>query len=310
MENYRVWTNGPEILDENLYLQYGTNAYLDDWFMGSRLSKYTAELVYQKAFPIKNFLYEGADLTYTHRGTAGYIQDGEWNMHSENIKSSGVGTMRLKYMAEVNQILFKRENRKERKAINLGIRMQGSAAVYGTGDTQFLGKIGPNLHVQYKNWMQDLGYFQAAVSDNTPLPVSDMYRYGHSSFYITEAFRLCKYLSVGWSGYVNLSHDSPNGELFQENAFVFSIGPDDFKFNLGYDIMRKTTYFSMGIMLDTKNTTIEYDKMEIKNPENLGQSNKKADDAAFRNTTASNAGKKVLQYAEVIDIEDPDKESI
>lgn len=28
--------------------------------------------------------------------------------------------------------------------------MQGSAALYGTGDTQFIGRVGPSVHLQYK----------------------------------------------------------------------------------------------------------------------------------------------------------------
>ena len=75
--------------------------------------------------------------------------------------------------------------------------------------------------------------------------------------------------------------------------------------------MRESTYFGLQVMLDSKNTMIEFDRMEIKNPERLGQSDKEKDDSSFSQTTASaKTGKPVLQYAEVIDIEDPDKESI
>jgi len=136
-----------------------------------------------------------------------------------------------------------------------------------------------------------------------------MYRYGHSNLRIREALRLNKYLTVGWAGSITLTDDSPNGKLFQENMFMFSIGPDDFKVNLGYDIMRKMTYFIVSVMLDAKNTSVEFDKMEIKNAERLGQSphNDNADSVAFKETKAT---VKKLQYAEVVDIEDPDKESI
>ena len=75
--------------------------------------------------------------------------------------------------------------------------------------------------------------------------------------------------------------------------------------------MREATYFNIAVMFDSKNTSVEFDRMEIKNPERLGQSDKTQDDSVFMQTTASaKTGKPVLQYAEVIDIEDPDKESI
>ena len=39
-----IWyVKGRQRLDDNLYLQYGMNSYLDDWFMGRRMGKYVAE---------------------------------------------------------------------------------------------------------------------------------------------------------------------------------------------------------------------------------------------------------------------------
>ena len=98
--------------------------------------------------------------------------------------------------------------------------------------------------------------------------------------------------------------------MYQENMFMFSIGPDDFKVNLGYDIMRKMTYFIVALTLDSKSSTVKFDKMEIKNAERLGQStnNDDADNVAFKQT--SGTMNKRLKYAEVINIEDPSKESI
>ena len=291
-------------------LQYASNAYTDDWFMGRRMAKYLAELVYDKKTTINDFLAENKDLKFRHRASVAYAQDGEWNMRTEHIKSSGIGTTRFRYMAEVDQSLFKKIDEKNRKALELSMVMQGSAAVYGTGDTQFVGRIGPRIHSQYKYWMQDLTYFVSGYSDHTPMPIFDMYRYGRSNLRLREAIRVNKYLTVGWAGSITLSNDAPNGKLFQENMFMFSIGPDDFKVNLGYDFMRKMTYFILSLTLDSKNSTVKFDKLEIKNAERLGQStnNDDADNIAFKQTKGTI--NKQLKYAEVIEIEDPSKESI
>ncbi len=120
------------------------------------------------------------------------------------------------------------------------------------------------LTCNIKNWMQDIGYFIAGYSDDTPVPRYDRYRYGHQSVYLTEAFRINKYLSVGWSGNINLSDDAPNGKMFQENRFLVAFGPDDLKITLGYDFVRQTTYFGFNVAFDSKGTTINYGKMEIK----------------------------------------------
>ena len=306
---------GRQELDENLFLQYGSNSYMDDWFMGLRMPKYMAELVYHKDKKFNNFLGKDLDLTYSQRATAGYAHDGDWNMHTEHLKGGKIGTARFKYMAQANQTLWAYRNEEERKAVELNLLLQGSAAVYGTGDTQFVGRVGPMLHTQYKYWMQDIIYYISGYSDQTPMPIFDKYRYGHSNLYIREALRLNKYLSVGWAGSITVSNDSPNGQMFQENAFIVSLGPDDLKVNLGYDFMRRITYFTVSVILDSKNTQIEYDKMTIKNPERMGHSDKKNDDSIYMQTTASadaakNPKAKRLKYAEVIDIEDPDKEKI
>lgn len=218
-------------------------------------------------------------------------------------------------MAEVNQSLFKRENKEELKMFDVSFVMQGSAALYGTGDTQFIGRVGPRIHTQYKRWMQDITYFLSAFDDHTPMARFDTYRYGRSSLVIRESFRLNKYLGVGWSGNINLSNDAPNDKLFQENAFILSIGPDDFKVNLGYDFIRKRTYFAFAIGMDMKGSSVEFKKMEIKNPDRIARSDTKMEKLipTFEEAERAKLEKpkaKELQYAEVIDIEDPDREQL
>ena len=265
---------GIQRLDDNLYLQYSANSFMDEWFMGARMPKYMAEVYYDKAYGIKDFLAEGKGLRFRHRIGFGLMEDNDKNYYGEKIAGSNISTTRLRYMAEISQKLYSYENPENKFYFDLSLALQGSAAVYGTGDTQFVARIGPRAHVQYKRWMQDIGYFQTGYDDHTPVPRYDMYRYGHSTVYLSEIFRVCKYLSVGWSGMANLSDDSPNGKLFQENRFVIAVGPDDIKIRLGYDFVRQTTYFGFDLAFDTKGTSIKYGKMEIKNPERLGQHQK------------------------------------
>ncbi len=308
----KIVAKGKHELDDNLYFRYGMNSFQREWFLGYRMPKYSAELIYDKSYKKRDFLAEGKDLTYRHMISGGYVHDGEWNMRTEHLKSSNIGTMRFRYMAEIYQSLYKYEDKANRKSFEFGAVMQGSAALYGTGDTQLIGRVGPRIHTQYKNWMQDIAYFASAFQDNTPLTIFDTYRYGRSNIRIHEAIRLHKYLSLGWSGWITLSDDAPNGKMFQENRFVLSLGPDDFKVNFAYDIMRKTTYITFVAAFDTKKTQVEFDKLVLKNPENLGAPKKKKE-TVFTSSTQDAYTKKVkpaLKYAEIINIEDPDKESI
>lgn len=316
---------GLQRLDDNLFFQYNANNFSDEWFLGSRMAKYMAEIYYDKNNILPNFLGENKPLTFRHRASFGLMEDNDRNYYGEKFKSSGTTTTRLRYMAQVSQTLYQYNNPDKNLYFSLNWVLQGSAALYGTGVTQFIAKTGPMVHLQYKRWMQDIGYYQAGYDDQSPMPRYDAYRYGHSSVYLTEIIRLNKYLSVGWSGLVNLSDDAPNGKIFQENRFVFAIGPDDLKVRLGYDFVRRTTYFGFDVAFDTKGSTINYGRMEIKNPERLGKKEKnerkltftpapkptpqpKEPMISFKKTTKP--PEKQLEYAQVINIEDPDKETV
>ena len=304
---------GKQYFDDKLYMQYGVNSYMDEWFFGPRMPKYMAELIYKDRTIVPSTIRDGLDLTFSHRFGLGYMQNNDTNRHGENIASADVGTLRTRYMAEVSQSLFRYQDKERLRYLDLAFVMQGSAALYGTGDTQFVGRIGPRVHTQYKYWMQDIGFFASAYQDNTPMARYDMYRYGHASVYLREALRVHKYLTLAWSGTLTLTGDSPNGDMFQENSFIIALGPDDFKINFGYDWVRRQTYFSFVIAMDTKGSSIDFDKMVIKNPDRLARSDKEEPQLKVfdeeNQTSKANSAKKMM-YAEVIELEDPDKESI
>lgn len=321
----RFLLRGRQQLDDDLYLQYGYNSYMNDWFMGERMPKLMAELVYNKAFFHRGFLGGERDMKFSHRASFGFMKDDNENQNGEKFdNNTNFSSTRTKYMAQIHQSLYKYENKTHRVRINAGVILQGSAALYGSGDTQFIAMGGPNLRFQFKNWIQDASYFLTGYHDESPMPHFDAYRYGTSSFRLVEALRLNKYITVGWQTYINISDDAPNGKHFQENAFLVSLGPDDLKVILGYDLIRERTYFGVNIAFNPKGTTIRYDKMVIKNPEKLGINNQPEEKVAFipadNSDNNSEKGlitfqkpapkKEVLEYAEVIELEDPEKERI
>jgi hypothetical protein len=142
------------------------------------------------------------------------------------------------------------------------------------------------------------------------MKVYDTYRYGHGCIYIREALRLSKYLSVAWSGTINVTGDSPNGKAFQECAFIVSLGPDDLKLNLGYDWVRQHSYIGISVAMDTKGSGIEYDKMVIKHPDRLAKNNEEVVELKVFDDSKPQVAPKKMMYAEVIDIEDPDREQL
>lgn len=304
---------GKQVFDDRLYMQYGANSYMDEWWFGPRMPKYTAELIYHDRGVIPSTIGDGLDLNFRHRFGFGYMQNNDVNRHGESIPAADVGTIRTRYMAEAAQTLFNYQDKEKLRSLNLALVMQGSAALYGTGDTQFVGRIGPRVHTQYKYWMQDIGFFATAYQDGTPMQMYDMYRYGHANVYLREALRLNKYVTVAWSGTLTLTGDSPNGEMFQENSFILALGPDDFKVNIGYDWVRRQTYFAFVMAMDTKGSSLEFDRMEIKNPDRIAKSNQEDVELKVYDVENNPSDKKIqkkMMYAEVIDIEDPNKEQI
>lgn len=296
--------NGLQKLDDKLYLQYGMNRYIDDWFMGYRMPKFLTELVYQDAFATPDFLGKDKDMVYSHRITAAYAQAGSGP--SPLLDGDGsIGTARFKYMGEVAQTLYKFSNEYE-SPINARLEMmgQGSAALYGTGDTQSIVRIGPRLHTQYKYWMQDVGYFLSGYNDQTPLRNYDSYMYGRSNFYARESFRLSKYLTFSWLTSLNLSNDSWNGKMMQENSFFFAIGPDDVKLHIGYDTIRQQSFVEMAMHLDAKGSTVEFKKMVIKNPDTLGKNKNGENQQNSFVPTAPTIDENGIERAEVVDIKE------
>lgn len=260
---------GEQELDDHLKLEYAANDYMDNWFLGRRMPKYGVNLVYEQGYNHKNFFGKGFDMKYTHNASFGLFADPSQDGYYKKLKGNEITTVRARYMAEVAQKIFNYENEDELLSADISIVGQGSAALYGTGETQFIGRIGPRLHTQYRRWMQDIGYFQSAYQDNTPLPVFDAYRYGRSNVYIREYIRLHRLLTLSWLGSLTFSDDRWNNNLFQECAFFVSVGPDDLKLNFGYDVIRQNAYVNFSLGLDPKGTVIDYDRLEIKNPENF-----------------------------------------
>ena len=298
----KILIRGRQKLDDNLMLQYAMNDYLDDWWLGRRRPKYGIDLVYAKNYSSDNFLLKGHKSAYTHQFDFGYFHDIDVDNHYRGLSSNKIGTTRARYMAQAEQNFLHYKNEDKQTAFDFDIVSQLAASLYGTGDTQIIGRIGPRIHTQWRRWMQDVGYFQSVFDDHSPVPVYDAYRYGKSNVYLREYLRINKYLTLSWFGSLNLSNDSPNGRMFQENAFYVSLGPDDVKFNLGYDFIRENTFFTIEMMMDAKGTKIDYDKMEIKQVKKAQKEDNEKQAAKPQNEFHNTDKAPVLQRAIVEDI--------
>ena len=295
----KILVRGKQRLDDNLYLQYGMNDYMNEWFLGRRRPKYGIDLVYQNAYSSNNFLLKEKASSFAHRIDLGYYHDIEEDVNFKALNGAQIGTFRARYMAEASQNFYNYRNEEKQTAFSFDISSQLAASIYGTGDTQIIGRIGPRLHTQYKRWMQDVGYFHSVYDDNSPLPVFDAYRYGKSNVYIRETFRFSRYLALSWFGSINLSGDSPNERAFQENSFYLSVGPDDFKFHIGYDFIRENTYFMFEVMMNAKGTKVDYERLEIKQDKKAQTKKDEVKEEKENDSFEKSPKAPVLQYAQV-----------
>ncbi len=251
-----VIVRGEHEFTKDLKLDYSMNGYIDEWFLGDRLPGKAAELVYHKKYEVPDL-----GMNIEHRLSGGVVEEygRRWS------------TARFRWMGEANRPIWYYGDDVNRRYATLELSTQGMMSVYGTGDTLGLLRIGPRLRTETDRWIQTVGYFYTAQHGDSPMWF-DKYRYGTNNAYISEGLKLNKYISVMWSGSFSLNQDAFDDKLMQENRFYVMVGPDDIKFTLGYDTVRQRTLFQCFAVLGTKNANVEFKKMYIKNPENLGKS--------------------------------------
>lgn len=303
----KIVVRGEQKLDDNLKLVYASYDYTDDWFLGRRMPKYGADLIYRKAYSTNKLFGENHITTFQNRISAGYFQDMYEDRYFNKLSGDNIGTTRFRYMAQLRQNLFSYKNEEKQFYTSVGLNFEGAATLYGTGDTQMIGRVGPNWHIQYKRWMQDISYLQSAYNDETPIPVFDAYRYGRSNVYLREYLRVCPYLVLAWQGSVCLTDDSPTDRLFQECSFYASVGPQDVKLNFGYDFVRQNAFINMVLAMDPKGTTVDYEKLVVKNPDNFNKLKAKNEalyKAAHETKEEKDNGKAILTKAVVENIKE------
>ena len=303
----KIVVRGEQKLDDNLKLVYASYDYTDDWFLGRRMPKYGADLIYRKAYSTNKLFGENHITTFQNRISAGYFQDMYEDRYFNKLSGDNIGTTRFRYMAQLRQNLFSYKNEEKQFYTSVSLNFEGAATLYGTGDTQMIGRVGPNWHIQYKRWMQDISYLQSAYNDETPIPVFDAYRYGRSNVYLREYLRVCPYLVLAWQGSVCLTDDSPTDRLFQECSFYASVGPQDVKLNFGYDFVRQNAFINMVLAMDPKGTTVDYEKLVVKNPDNFNKLKAKNEalyKAAHETKEEKDNGKAILTKAVVENIKE------
>ena len=76
---------------------------------------------------------------------------------------------------------------------------------------------------------------------------------------------------------MNLNKDNWDKRFLAENQFFAKVGPEDFKFCLGYDTVRKRTALGVDLLVGSDRTALEFDKLKVINPGDINKPKKPQD---------------------------------
>lgn len=151
--------------------------------------------------------------------------------------------------------------------LKFGIVAQGSATVYGTGDTLGVFRIGPSITSKLKKWESNIAYFQGGIHGDSPFKF-DKYRYGRSTIVFNEKFNFNNTFALGFLGAVSPNKDNYKRDFMTEALLYALFGPRDFKIAVSYDFYRSAGYLDFMFLLGSDNAKINFEKLNTKNIDN------------------------------------------
>ncbi len=246
---------------KNLRADYSRHGYMDEWFFGANRPGYMLQMVHHKIWDIPDL-----NARYTQRITGGYVSD----YLKEDQEENNYGTMRLRWQAELSKQIIELGNREQEMYFTGFLNTQAAATIYGTGDTTAIARFGPGIYSRVKFWGSRIYLLASGVHGESPMHF-DRYRYGKVALSIDENIRICKYLTVGYSGTISPLKDNYDKELLTESKFYALAGPEDMKVAVSYDTVRESTSFDFVFLIGTDKAKIKYDRLIIENPETLSK---------------------------------------
>lgn len=246
-------------LAPGLRLDYSRLTNQSEWFLGARRPKYSTQLSYTTSDYIKDL-----KLKFAQKYSAGLFVDNRIGEHLKDAEG------RFRWMTQTTKSLYSYKNEEGNISFNFGLVAQTAATVYTTGDVTGIFRFGPRVGTKVGPWSQNLIYYQTGTTGETPFRF-DRYRYGRSNLMLIESLRICKYLSVGYLASLAMNSDYKQDSIFQENRFLVSLGPDYARLTIGYDARRQNTRILLTMLVNTKNSEIEFDKAVLNNPEKYGK---------------------------------------
>lgn len=244
----RLAIKGEQRLTENAILNYGTYSYIDNGFLGLRRPKYIAEAVHEKE------VHNSKKFNIRTRTSAGYAED-------MNASSYSTSKMQLQGIIKGNQPLIGYKKYLEIRPIG-----QYLLALYGSGDTFQLARIGPQVEGHVGPFKYNANYFKSSFNGESPFGFDNYYE-GKDNVRLGGEVKISRYLDIGFYRSYNLDSNVASNSLV-ENQYIFRVGPEDVKVTFAYDNRRKTTMFGLDLLLGAGKTQVEFDKLNAVDTKN------------------------------------------
>lgn len=246
-------------------LQAGINRFLNDGMMGMDRARAIAELVDNENITTLPVL---ASLNF--RTSAGWAQDNPQlinvtpayaklygNVTSTKITSAWRAQEQV--TATSKPIFSFGDDKWGIKSFLFGgVALRG----YSTNQGDVIGQFGPNVAMNLNRLRLMCGYTLANVSGSSPF-VFDEYIQGSQSTYVQGDYRVNKYLTLGGLYGYSLSSNLPYAEQVQA-----AVGPQDFKFIVGTDVIRGNYKFGFDMLYGSP---IPFNKLVVKGSPDQGQ---------------------------------------
>ncbi len=243
LKNKLLFRGEQEFLSPNTKIQYGGNTYIENGFFGRQKARYLVEIV------DKRDLISAYNLNFSIRSSAGFLKSNEGNYSTGRFQIQG-------NLGNIAPFWHYKDY------INGGIGSNFAVAAYGSGDTYGVARVGPTLFGNIGRLNYWAAYYQGAIGGETPFRL-DKYMYGKSNVMFRTTTKISNYLTVGYEVSLNLTKDNWQKEMVAENELFFWAGPDDLKFKVGYDIERARTLFGFDMLVGSKTSALEFDKLRI-----------------------------------------------
>ena len=230
-----------KILTPYTKIQYGAHSYINDGIFGDQMPTYIAELVDSRK------LISALNFNFFLRSSAGYAQDYD----------SHWGTAKLQFQGN---LINDKPLLSYKDYLKFRLVSQFSIAGYGNGSSTGMLRAGPNIQSKLGRLNLTATYFEAATHGKSPFNY-DRYVQGKSILCLGEELKVTRHISLGDMSVLNLTKDNSNNKLATENEVYAKVGPNDFKFKLGYDIVRNRSVFGFDMLVGNGKTGVDFDKL-------------------------------------------------